>query len=81
MAKSKYEQLIDGKPTAVKMTRAGNVRINMACCDCGLVHKIGIAVRGAWVGFSATQLPRATAQRRNMLKRKKLGVFAEKGKK
>ncbi len=79
MAKSKYKQLIDGKPDQVRLTRAGNARIKLACCHCGLVHLIGIAVRGNELGFAATQLPRATAQRRNMLKRKQLGIYGKKG--
>jgi hypothetical protein len=51
-----------------------SVEYKLACCDCGLVHKIVIMApdvpEGQLIGFSATRDNRATAQRRRRLKQK-----------
>ena len=41
----------------------------VACCDCGLVHKIDIRVRGSKIQYRATRDKRATGQFRRKLKR------------
>ena len=40
---SKYKQIIDGEPITLKYVQAFKTKgavHNIACCDCGLVHKV-----------------------------------------
>lgn len=64
MPRLKYAQVFDGewiKP----MPQTGH---KMACCDCGLIHRMDFAVRGGKVIFRAVRDNRATANRRRRMK-------------
>ena len=40
-SKSKYEQLVEGEPFVVSV---GRYVLDMACCDCGLVHRVTVKI-------------------------------------
>lgn len=42
---SKFDDIVDGEPVTIKYGQALKVKgatINLACCDCGLVHNVVI---------------------------------------
>jgi hypothetical protein len=43
----------------------------LACCDCGLVHRMDFRVSGGRIQFRADRDPRATAGRRSWITRNK----------
>lgn len=69
----KHRKLEDYEEITLKYKREG---LSMACCDCGLVHKIGFHVyRNGVLGIAHLRDNRATAQ----LRRHKYGNL-QKGK-
>jgi hypothetical protein len=63
---NKYVQLYDGD--GFKVTKDGGV-INFACCDCGLVHKFGLAIENDGdIGFALERNNRSTGQLRRFRK-------------
>jgi len=62
--RTKYTQRYDGEGFEVPNLTP----YKMACCDCGLVHKIVLAApgveKGVGIGFASERGNRATAQRR-----------------
>lgn len=65
----KYVQRKDGEG----FTIPNKTPYKLACCDCGLVHQIAIAApglrKGVKIGFAAKRDNRATAARRNRIKK------------
>jgi len=57
---TKYIQRDDGEGWSVK---PGQV-FKLACCDCGLVHRVVIVVENGEIGIAAERDNRATGQRR-----------------
>jgi hypothetical protein len=68
--RSIYTQRVDGEGFEVP----NGIIYKLACCDCGLVHKIVILApdlpEGTMLGFAAKRDNRATAQRRRHRKTK-----------
>jgi hypothetical protein len=63
---SRYAQLVDG----VGISMPTNTKFRFACCDCGLVHDMVVAVPGRKIfGFAVRRNARATAMRRRKAKR------------
>lgn len=63
VAGRKYVQVMDGEWFELMFT--GNPPVHsMACCDCGLVHKVQIKVDGGKIFMMAVRDKRATARRR-----------------
>lgn len=66
--RTKYTQRYDGEGFEIPNLTP----YKMACCDCGLVHKIVLAApgvgKGVGIGFASERDNRATAQRRRKLK-------------
>ncbi len=57
-----------GRLDAFEVTRINpkDTILRLACCDCGLVHEIGLAIEGEEVGIAFLSKRRNTAQlRRN----------------
>lgn len=65
MTRTRFTQRMDGQ--WVHWARSGH---DVACCDCGKVHRMWPRVRAGRVEIKAIQLPRHTAGRRTALKRK-----------
>ena len=62
---TRYQILNDGEGLEVD---SGQV-IRFACCDCGLVHLIALAIeQNGKIGFAVKRDNRATAQRRRAMK-------------
>lgn len=62
--RSKYDLLIDGEGVEME----ANKTFKFACCDCGLVHNVAVAVPGRRVfGLAMERNPRATAARRRWM--------------
>ena len=60
----KYHKTEDGEVRPLcRIPRVGWVT-KIACCDCGLVHKIVFQVRGQELTFAAWRDARATAAKR-----------------
>lgn len=57
---SKYERLADG--AGVEVTHGKMFKL--ACCDCGLVHKVVIVADGKKIGVALARDKRATAAMR-----------------
>jgi formate-dependent nitrite reductase cytochrome c552 subunit len=64
MPKLKYTQVFDGE-WVMPMPQIGH---KMACCDCGLIHRMDFAVLKGKVIFRAVRDNRATANRRRAKK-------------
>lgn len=52
---------------------APKLRFNIACCDCGLIHKVELRIRKGAVEFRARRDAEATRQRRRHLTAAVLG--------
>lgn len=64
---ARYRQLHDGEPRRLRISKDGVIAQRLRCCDCALVHKVGIEITGprsavfyAWRDVRAT----AAARRR-----------------
>ncbi|MBC9176783.1 hypothetical protein [Pseudoroseomonas ludipueritiae] len=57
---AEFVQRYDGKPWSVRSSTIWP----MACCDCGLVHRVVLTARGAWIGIAVERDEELTAQRR-----------------
>jgi len=64
-----YEEVADGDHFVIP--EGG---LNVACCDCGLVHRWSV-VGGGSVRLRVKIMGRATGQVRRWMKRQKLGIF------
>jgi len=62
--RTSYTQRKDGEGWEVQ---PGKV-FKLACCDCGLVHRVVIVVEDGKVGMAAERDNRATGQRRRQRK-------------
>lgn len=62
--KTRYKQRKDGEGWSEK---SGKI-FKLACCDCGLVHRVVLISKGPWVGIATERDNRATAQRRRHMK-------------
>lgn len=51
--------------------------IQLACCDCGLVHDIEFRVRRGKAQWKIDRNDRSTGQVRRHMKRKEEGIFEE----
>lgn len=60
----RYTQVVDGEWVAPTPQRGHK----MACCDCGLIHRMDFRVRGGKVEFRAFRDARATAVRRRTVR-------------
>jgi hypothetical protein len=60
MSRAKYTKLNDGEGFEVK---SGEI-FKLACCDCGLVHKVNIVSQGKRIGVAMARDKRATAAKR-----------------
>lgn len=64
---ARYIQRKDGEGWSIRNREI----FRLACCDCGLVHNLVIAIsgkrRGTIIGISAERNERATAQKRRKL--------------
>ena len=62
MMSRKYDRLEDGG--RIEVQAPGQV-IRLACCDCGLVHRVAVAMEdNGNIGLAFTRDKRATAQKR-----------------
>ncbi len=59
----KYDQLEDGDVVKPVMRN-----FRLACCDCGLVHRLDFKIKGRHVEFRTRRDRRATAAMRRKLK-------------
>lgn len=57
-----YDRVADGEWFAIP--RAGE---KIACCDCGLTHRVKVSRRGGRVGVRFWRLPQATGGNRRFL--------------
>lgn len=68
---SRYLQLEDGVSTTVPNKKVWR----LACCDCGLVHRVAIVAlkqrKGSLLGLAVARDKRATAARRREMKKRK----------
>lgn len=56
-----YQQVIDG----IGFSLRSRQKFRLACCDCGLVHDVVIAVgKGGWFGMAMRRNKKATKSRR-----------------
>jgi hypothetical protein len=55
-----YEQIVDGKGYSFRSRQW----FRLACCDCGLVHRVAVVAGRGWVGLAMKRDKRATAARR-----------------
>jgi len=60
-----YTQRHDGE--SFRVSRRGHL---VTCCDCGLVHLFKPSVKNGSVYLKAWRLPKETAKRRRVIKRK-----------
>ena len=70
-----YEQMLDGETMTIP-----DGGIDVACCSCGLVHRFRV-VGGGSVRVRVKMMPRATAQIRRWMRKKREGVFGPERKK
>jgi len=66
MAKVSYPQVQPGQRVLVKWRRED---YKMACCDCGLVHRLNFTVKGGTLVMRAWRDNRATGQIRRHIKK------------
>lgn len=66
MNKPRYTQRIDGEAFTVP---AEQITL-LACCDCGLVHRVVYATGDGVVGIAAERDNRRTAQRRRWMRKR-----------
>ena len=52
--------------------------LNIACCDCGLIHRYEFVILNGRILKRVFRLNRNTAGYRNGMKRRKEGIFAKK---
>lgn len=64
MTSDNFEQVIEDVPFTIK---AGDKGLELACCDCGLVHDIDIDIVGKYIKFTFKIDHRATKERRRKL--------------
>lgn len=65
---SAYKQMIDGEGYCVRSRE----KWRFACCDCGLVHDVVLAIgKGGWIGLAVKRNKPATKARRRSLKASK----------
>ena len=62
---TKYKQRVDGEGFNVPL---GEV-YKLACCDCGLVHRVVFVVEEGKLGMATERDNRATGQRRRHMKK------------
>lgn len=55
----RYPPLKSGDPTQIRWRK---VDLKMACCDCGLVHRVRFKVKGPYLVFRMWRDTRATGQ-------------------
>lgn len=67
-----FVQAIDGEPIVVDLDIKGRIgEHNIACCDCGLVHKLKFTVCGDHLVIQAYHDKKATKRRRREKKHRK----------
>ena len=64
MGVRRYHQANDGEPIKVARVDKSEWALKLACCDCGLVHKVLIEHAGVELTMRAWRDPRATAAKR-----------------
>jgi hypothetical protein len=70
---SRYVQLIEGEDGWTDWHQPNHTDYKLACCDCGLIHKMQFRVVKGQVEFRASRDERATAARRRHMTHKHNG--------